>query len=519
MRWEPRVQACIPALTTGSDQQELKLNLPDTFRRADELSAVYGDSPGETAALIEWLLGLIYAADTIHPETAGEWKTWVERRTRLDAVADWVESHPGCWDLFDPEQPLGQNPALHPYLDAYGVGPAQLFVERVGDYNQFFDHHHLHHPEPVPADAAWRAMLVQHAFAIGMRGRIKASAMGLPGTFTNLGTNRLASRLRVIARPAWDGATFGDLLRLNTAPWPRHPGPLNLTWGQQLPLRRDFSQPGPRQARTPQGPADLHTVLGRSIALRPAPLADGTPGVDRVLIGAGETLSPLPAEYLQDAVTHTGPGGSKRLMAPSATRDLWRESEALYAAVAERDKGTDLYGRIAMLQGRRIHLWTVGLLSTQGKPITWVCDEFPYVPGRESGLRHAAEQGSGICEYAARALYLAASTARDIAYANPKPDDKKAQIARFNGEPEMWAGAADHFHVLLDRVAAGEDTADALTDFGQAVRELTVQSLNDRLISLSGGATGLEARVTAQRHLENLLEHGKAPVQLKEPSA
>ncbi|WP_079131654.1 MULTISPECIES: type I-E CRISPR-associated protein Cse1/CasA [unclassified Streptomyces] len=518
MRWEPRDQACIPALTSGSDQQELKLNLPDTFRRADEISAVYGDSPGETAAVIEWLLGLIYAADA-YPETTDEWKQWVETRAPLNEVATWIEKHPGCWDLFDSEQPLGQNPTLHQHLDTYGVGPAQLFVERVGDYNQFFDHHHLHHPEPVPADAAWRAMLVQHAFAIGMRGRIKASAMGLPGTFTNLGTNRLASRLRVIARPAWDGATLGDLLRLNITPWPREPGPLNLTWNQELPQRRDFTQPGPRQARIPQGPADLHTVLGRSIALRPALLADGTAGVDRVLIGAGETLSPLPAEYLQDAVTHTGPGGTKRLLGPSANRDLWRESEALYAAVADRDKGTDLYGRIATLHGRRIHLWTIGLLSTQGKPITWVTDEFPYVPGREAPLRHAAETGSAICEYAARALYLAASTARDIAYPNPKPDDKKAQIARFNGEPEMWAGAADHFHVLLDQVTAGEDTTSALDDFGSAIRALSIQGLNDRLISLSGSATGLEARVMAQSRLEKLLDHSKAPVHLKEAAA
>ncbi|MGW0469502.1 type I-E CRISPR-associated protein Cse1/CasA [Streptomyces sp. NPDC003027] len=517
MRWEPRNQECIPALTIGPDQQRTKLNLSDTFRRCDQIAAVYGDTPGETAALLEWLLGLIYAADQ-YPETPDEWRTWVESRTPLTHVADWIENHPGCWDLFDAEQPLGQNAVLLPHLDTYGVGPAQLFMERVGDYNQFFDHHHLHHPEPVPADAAWRAMLVQHTFAIGMRGRIKASAMGLPGTFTNLGTNRLAQRLRIIARPAWDGATLGDLLRVNTAPWPHEPGPLNLSWQQDFPMRRDFSQPGPRQARTPQGPADLHTILGRSIALRPARLPDGSPGVDRVLIGAGETLTPLAAEYLQDAVTHDGPGG-KRLLGPSPTRDLWRESEALYAAVAERDKGTDLYGRIAMLHGRRIHLWTVGLLSTQGKPITWVSDEFPYVPGRETQLRSAAEQGSTICEYAARALYLAAANARDIAYPNPKPDDKKTQLARFNGEPEMWAGAADLFHILLDQVAASGNTAEALAEFGRATRALAIDSLNGRLTSLTGGGSGLQARVTAQNRLENLLNHTSAPAQLKEAAA
>ncbi|MFC7842792.1 type I-E CRISPR-associated protein Cse1/CasA [Streptomyces sp. NPDC057382] len=517
MRWEPRTQACIPALTTGPDLRRVKLNLVDVFRRADELAAVCGDTPGETAALVDWLIGLIHAADQ-HPETSDEWLSWVTDRTPLNKVADWIASHSGCWDLFDPERPLGQNPALRPHLDTYGVGPAQLFLERVGDYNQFFNLHHLHHPAPVPADAAWRAMLTQHAYGIGMRGRIKAKDMGLPGTFTNLGTNRLATRLKVIARPAWPGATLGDLLRLNTAPWPDEPGPLNLTWNQNEPSRRDFTRPGPQQARTPQGPADLHTVLGRSIALRPTVLPDGRIGVDRVLIGAGETLPELPATYLQDAVTFDTPSGKKTLLKPSPTRELWRESHALYAAVAERDKGTDLYGRVAMLHGRRVHLWAIGLLATQGKLTTWLSDEFPYVPGRETQLRRAAEQGSAICEYTARSLYLVAAAAREIAYPNPKPDDKAAQLARFNGEPEMWAGAGDLFHHLLDQVADTGAAIETLATFGRDIRALAITSLDGRLTSLPPGGTGLQARVTARARLRALLGHSKAPVQLKEPA-
>ncbi|EFL31933.1 predicted protein [Streptomyces viridochromogenes DSM 40736] len=261
MQWEPRAQACIPVLTTGPDLRRVKLNLVDVLCRADELAAVCGDTPGETAALIDWLIGLIHAADQ-HPETSDEWLSWVTDRTPLDKVADWIASHPGCWDLFDPERPLGQNPVLHPHLDTYGVGPAQLFLERVGDYNQFFNLHHLHHPEPVPADAAWRAMLTQHVYGIGMRGRIKAKDMGLPGTFTNLGTNRLATRLKVIARPAWPGATLGDLLRLNTAPWPDEPGPLNLTWKSGRAVPKRLHTAGTTASPHFAGPADLHTVLG-----------------------------------------------------------------------------------------------------------------------------------------------------------------------------------------------------------------------------------------------------------------
>ncbi|MFB7260656.1 type I-E CRISPR-associated protein Cse1/CasA [Streptomyces nojiriensis] len=501
----------MPALTTHG--KPVELNAVEVLRQADHIAAVYGRTPGETVAVTEWLLGLAYAAD-VYPETATEWRTWVENRKPLAEVADWLETHDGCWDLFDPVAPLGQNPALHPHLNQYGVGPAQLVMEQAGDYNQFFSREHLHSPTILPAAEAWRAMLTQHAYAIGMKAKIKTKDMGLPAPFANLSSARLVSRLRVIARPAWEGATFGDLLRLNLTPSGQEPGHLNLTWKQPAgPVRRDFTRRGAEQTRTPSGPADLHTVLGRSIALRPAALPDGTAGVDRVLIGPGETLGDLPAVFLQDAVTV-----DQGLLRPSLTRDLWRQSHSLYAAVAERDKGTDLYGRIAMLHGRRIHLVAVGLLATQGKLVSWVADEYPYVPGRETELRHAAEQGSAICEHAAKGLYAAAATAQTYAYPNPNPADKPDQIARFNGATEMWGAAADLFHTLMDDVADDTPAVEALAAFGTELRAVAVDSLDARLASLPTAGNGLEAQARARARLTEYLNQPKAPVHLKDPS-
>ena len=518
MLWDPRYQACIPVLTTGPEPRT-KVNVIELFRQADQLTAVYGQTPGETVAVIEWLLGLAHAAG-VRPTSHEGWKDWVEERHSLEQVAEWLEQHPGCWNLFDRDEPLGQNAGLLGHLAQYGVGPAQLFLERAGDYNQHFDHHHLHHQAPVPADEAFRAMLTQHVYAIGMRARIKAKDMGLPAAFTNLATCRLAARIRVLAVMDRPDASVGDLIRLNLTPWERESDPdsqgFNLTWTQRP--RRTFASAGIKEARTPRSPADLHSILGRSIALRPCPLPGGAVGVDRVLIAPGETLDVLPAAFVQDAVVD--PQG-RGFLKPSAQRELWREAHTLYAAVSDHDKDTDLYGRVAMLKkGHRVQLWAVGLLATRGKLNTWVSDHFPYIPGREGELRIAAEEGSSICEYVASALYRAAATAQEIAYPNPKPADKKAQIARFNAEREVWAGAGEPFHVLLEAVTRSTAPSfDALAVFAAEIRELAVVSLNARLDSLPSVGRGLQAKVRAQSRLQGLLDHPPHSARhLKEPA-
>ncbi|MER7770444.1 type I-E CRISPR-associated protein Cse1/CasA [Kitasatospora sp. NPDC096140] len=538
MPWDPRHQACIPVLTihggpvrpgpagggepppaTPADEGEqgrpglAKVSVVRALRDADRIATVYGSTPGETVALLEWLLGVLYAAGC-HPESHGEWSAWVEERRPLTDAADWLADHPGVWDLFDAERPLGQNAALLRHVDEFGVGPAQLVIEHAGDYNQHFDHRHLHHPEPLPADAAWRAMLTQHAFGQGRRARIPAKEMGLPAPFTNLSTCRLGSRIRVLAL----GPTLGDTLRLNLAPWDGDdPGTFNLTWGDRS-CRRSFHRTGAHEVRRPDGPADLHTVLGRSVALRAAALPNGEPGVDRVLVGPGETLVELPDVYRQDEVVVLRAGKPVTLK-PQASRELWRESHALYAAVAERVKGNDLYGRLAMLRSARPELWAVGLLADKGNPIAWVDDRFPFVPGREAGLRQASEQGSAVAEYAAAALRAAAATACEHVYPNAKPTDRSAQSARFDGEPELWAGAGTEFHAMLDAVADGHPVGPALDRFGAAIRALATDALKARLDSLRLAGRELKAHTMALKRLQDVLDHPDAPNPLKETAA
>lgn len=487
--------------------------MAEALRDADLLRGVFGATPGETVALVEYLLAICYATETA-PETEGEWIDWVEQRHPLDRAAERLLAAPTTdWDLFDPDTPLGQNSLLAPYIDEHGSGPAQLVLEHVGDYVQFIDHHHLEHPRPLRADEAFRAMLVQHCYGPGIRGRVPGNLPGLGPKLNTLGTCRLATRARVLAL----GETLGETLRLNLQPVDDCFGTFNTTWTQAGRTRREFTtKPA---GRIPDGPADLHTVLGRSILLRPAFEADGTLCVDRVMVGAGELLAtPLHANFVQDAIfvgNRTKPQ-ERRPFSVSAKRALWREAHALYSAVHDRDKGTDLYSRLGSASGLRVRLWAVGIASEDNKLLTWIADSFPFVSGREAELREAASTGADLAWHVANALRQAAQEAWKIAYPNPKPADKARQVARFDAEAEHYAATPRPFHRLLDRVADGESADEALQPYAEDVVRTARDLLRKRLDSLPLNSRGFRARAAAEQRFAAALTDSRAQTALQE---
>lgn len=482
------------------------LGLADVLRQAESLRAVSGTTPGEIVAIIEYLLGICYASGT-YPRSSSQWTQWVRGRQSLSAATQWLLEQPNQhWNLFDPATPLGQNALLAAHLDEHGCGPAQLVLEQAGDYLQFFDHHHLEHPQPLPADEAFRAMLVQHAYGPGMRGRISGKLLGK--TLNNLATGRLATRIRVLAL----GETLADTLRLNLHPYPNEPGIFNTTWTQTDRRRFDQKPTG----RTPRGPADLHSLLGRSILLRPLRRADGSLAVDRVLVGAGELLAPLPDTYLQDAVLVPLGKTDSAPLRPTANKALWREAHALYAAVAENPKDNDLYSRLTDLPGARIRLWAVGLVSEDNKLLTWLADSFPFVNGREQGLWDAAKHGSDVADFVAEALRKAADTARLLAYPNANPEHKKHQLQRFDARAEHFAAAAAPFHQMLEAVADGESAEDAADDFARTTVHTAHRLLEHRLDTLPPNSRGFRTRAAAQNRLGLELRRAYAPRPIRE---
>ncbi|MCK8678372.1 type I-E CRISPR-associated protein Cse1/CasA [Streptomyces lichenis] len=504
----------MPALTAKGE--DIHFSLLDVLRRADELHAPLCTTPGEAVALIEYLLAICFAAED-YPASPDEWCTWVIEGHPFDKAVEWLaDGAPGDWDLFHRDTPLGQNSQLRCKMDVEGTGPAQLILERVGDYSQFFDHHHLEDPTPIPAAEAFRALLVQHVY--GLAGRARLSGKWLGPKLTNLAAGRLQSRIRVVAQ----GNTLGETLRLNLYPAAGgEVGRFNHSWTSAIFSRRGFQTKPP--GRVTSGPADLHSCLGRSVLLEPVTAANGKDVlVTRVLIGAGEILELDPERDFEDAVSKQKVNGHGRPLWPSPTRALWRDAHALYTAATKEEKG--LFGRLRTLAARTgdglgggspYTLWAVGLLADKTLVTTWTDGYFPYAPSQEIELCWASQHGSAVAERIADGLERAAYAAWKIVYPNPKPADRPAQQARFDARREFWPAAEQPFLYLLEETALGAPAAQALPDYTAELRLLAEDFLKHRLDSLPANDTGMRARARAEQRFREWLAAPGAPVELR----
>lgn len=507
--YDLRFRSCIKALTIDPDlhkQLEARwLPLVDVFERAEEIPALVHTSP--LARIVQYeLLGALCYATGVHPRTESDYRSWVTGRRSLTEVADELRGarFDGMFDLTHPEHPFGQNAQLAPYLSEHGYGPAQLQLDRAADYHQFFDHVHLHDPEPVPIEEAFVALLVQHAYGLGGRVRAKTDWFGSAFTYGSLG--RLGGRVRTLAL----GSSLADTLRLNLTPTDR-PGTLNFSWTGTATARRTFRGAGGHSRRTPDGPADLHSVLGRSALLSTTTAPSGEVTVARVLMGAGELLQPLGQRWLQDAVMD-----GDRPQQANAERALWRHSHALYAAAAPGgQKGTDLYSRLIHLD-QRVDLWSVALIAKQRNVTGWVSDTFPFLAARHGALRRAAQDGVAWAEYLASAVRSAAAVARDVTYPRARPEERTTLLRRFHPGAAMWGRFEQPFHTLLEDIASGTDQQQALASYARAITDAASEALRERLRSLPDTGTGLEATVRAAARLLAELTKKRAPAELQE---
>ncbi|MEU6680985.1 type I-E CRISPR-associated protein Cse1/CasA [Streptomyces sp. NPDC046925] len=478
------------------------LSLVEVFEQAENIQALVHASPGVRVALHELLLGLCYATG-VHPRSEREWDQWVASRHSLADVAEQLRDprFDGLLDLTHPEHPFGQNKLLDPHMAEHGYGTAQLEIERAGDYAQFADHVHLHDPRPLPLHEAFHGVLVQNCYGLGGRAMAKTSWFGRPFTFAAVG--RLGARVRNLAL----GENLADTLRLNLVPTTR-PGDFNFSWTRGKPRR--FGTPGANYRRTPGGPADLHSVLGRSILLHPTRTEQGETVIDRVLIGAGELLNPPGEDELQDAVMD---GDYPQQARPD--KALWRQSHALYAAATPDTKGTGLLSRLARLD-RPVQIWSVALLAKQRKPLGWVSDTFPYHRSSQRQLHHAASAAVVWADYLTRAASSAAAVARDAAYPRARPEERASLLKRLDPAPQMWAGFEAPFHALLDAVTAGVPLPQAQADCAAAFLARTRDALGQRLGCLPRSGAGREAKVLAEHRLNSELHRPKTPRDLKD---
>lgn len=468
--------------------------LSEVFVHADRDVAISHPSPGTVIACYELLLALCYAAG-VAPENDARWTADVEQRASLAQVAKWLwaPENEGRFNLFDKERPFGQHVGLSAHLADHGYSPVQLVLERAKDYNQFADHVHLSDPEPMTARDAFLAMITQHAYGLGGRMMTPASIFGDP--FTRGAVGRLGARVRVLAI----GDSIADTLRLNLRPtFSNAIGAFNATWTDKE--RRPFRST--RESRQLEGPADWHSVLGRSILLRPK--GDQTQSsncvtVDRVLLGAGEMITPnMMSDH--DAVYV----GGKWLQA-SLSRALWRDAHAIYGASLGSGHGQTLFDLIARLT-RPINLLAVGLDATNSKVAGWVRDVFPYNPRHKDELHMAAERGAMLAEEAVQVVRRAAVTARRYFYPRFSRETGPKLLARFDASDEVYARAGALFHQLLRVVADGTDPHEALRRHAMIMHRIAVEALDERLRPLPPNTRGWRAAVQARDELLRQIE-------------
>ncbi|MFJ4438694.1 type I-E CRISPR-associated protein Cse1/CasA [Streptomyces sp. NPDC088923] len=481
------------------------------FEDAEDLSALEGATPGETVAVIEYLLAICFAA-AVFPRNDTEWREWVRGKRDLSPAAKWLRKRPDAeWNLFDPRKPLGQADFLRKDLDRCGVGPAQLVMEHAGDYAQLMDHRHLENEEPLPAAEAFRALLTQHQFGLPGRARISDNKHG--PALTNLIGGRLQSRVRVVAL----GESVAETLRLNLYPVRGSGGRLNTTWGPKTGRREFTRRPG---GRTPNGPADVHSYLGRSVLLRPAWGPDGEIVVDRVIIGSGELLTLDPDLHFEDAVPYVKANGALTWLAASPARAVWRDAHALYGAVCTAQSG--FWYRLGKLPYERLgfevpyQLWAVGMVAKKSLPLAWSDGCYPYAPGMEQQLYDASRRGSDIAEYLARVLGLAAWVAFDTVYPRPNPNDKDRLLARFDARTELWQFAEDLFNDLLQETAAyGSNPECLLLGYAAEMRQTAHVLLDRKFDSLPARDLVTEAKIKALDLFLRRMNHEDAPVELR----
>ncbi|WP_073966762.1 type I-E CRISPR-associated protein Cse1/CasA [Streptomyces sp. CB02460] len=518
--WDPRYSPCVPTVTL--DGHSAHHSLCALLRHADELFTVECSSPGEAVSVIEYLLAICFAAG-VCPGSDEEWRDWIESGRALSPAADWLDGRPDDdWDLFHPSAPLGQSSELAGDFGDSSTGTAQLVIEHAGDYNQHFDHHHLERAHPLPAAEAFRAMLTQHAY--GLYGRARMSGKRLGAKVTNLAAGRLNGRIRVVAL----GRTLGETLRLNLYPSDGPTGALNTSWTTPDGFRRRRFE-GPSEPRTPEGPADLHSALGRSVLLHPAAGPGGQTVVDRVLIGAGEVLAIDQERHSQDAVFATTAGGVRKPLWPSPTRALWQDAHALYGAV--RDDRTGLYARLRSLRlrsddaGAPYQLWAVGLLANKTLPVIWTYGSYPYAPHMERHLYQASYRGSVLAEYLAWSLRKAAVIAAETAFPAMRTADEAGQVARLDARQMFWPAAEEPFYALLDEVIdRGPEEDDPVSEPCIAYAALLLKTARAHLLQRLDALHLLSAdnnlaRARAVQLFENLVTARKAPAELRGETA
>jgi CRISPR system Cascade subunit CasA len=495
------------------DGSRVVLSLSEVFERAPQLRALFGDSPIQTAALLRFLLAVLYSCLAL--ETEERWKILaLAGAFPLDRISQYLTKWRPRFDLFDPERPFYQTPGLEKYF----VPIQKLFPERAaGNNDTLFDHTHEDSAFSVEPAAAARGLITLQAFAVGglvsFEQKEDRSASG----------GALATGMFI----AISGANlFETLLRSLSRYDPANGEPMPVTNGDR-PAWERMERVLPRD-RFPDGLRDYLTFQSRRLLLRPDVDKKGGIRCDGIAILKGEQLDP--GWSLRDRDPYVA---FRRFEKATTARDqwlplgldpdraVWRDSAALFAP---RKKDSNIrspyhFKWLSRLSGSlfelpQFELIVIGQATDQATILLWREERLilPRVFLTQDQYQYNAELQNAleIAETSARLLRQSIRNVLDKLGVNTKkgtPHLSQAQLS-------YWSGLEISFRKFLTDLAAVPSHEDgdfhgqhlpALEFWKESVRTAAKRSYEGFANSLSAGARTLAALAIADRFLAGRL--------------
>lgn len=317
---------CVPVNTIRGHQREVGLR--DLFKSAAQIQDLALPMPPATAALLR-VLTAIAARVTGLDDPDLPLAEWHERRTTLlrdapgfgpDAVDSYFSAH--VWDLYHPQRPLLQDPALTEQCPKSSGINSVIFGRPAGNNLAWLSPHTDTAPLPVASREALWHLLIHHYYGPSGTGGTRTA-----GTVTSRKLRAGPLRSTVSFHP--QGANLYETLLLHQTPYTGD--------GQDIPDACPWEQPNPPDPLDPPAPLTWpgRLLTGRSLhAVLLVPSPDGTAAIDAYSTWAvqHDRLQANDPFLIYDT-DPTKP--ADRMRTPrraNADRGVWRDLDALLLA-------------------------------------------------------------------------------------------------------------------------------------------------------------------------------------------
>lgn len=453
------------------------------------------------SALLRLLIALVHRAIE-GPCTMDERKALL-RSGRLPAerIGKYLEKWADRFDLFDPDRPFMQVPALQGLQCEFPV--VKMCPEQTSGNNPvLFDHSFDDHPRFMAAPELARRLVTLQATALtsgkSALSHTKDSPSGRAALVFVQGRNLFETIVLNMVR--YDRGSA----KADSAVWEREPPGL------------DHLRESPE--RSPTGLADRYTWRSRAILLK-GECRDGLLGASRMLLASGESLSPT--AYAGDPMVAYKVVEQRGLVALTLRTDrkFWRDylallphsaSESGYMPPRVVEEAAEL---VTDYQDLDLMVLAQAAVPGQPKIEIWRKETFPLPPsffqqGSEGlllNLQSAIGKAEEVHQVLQKAGYaLAAGLIARDGSRKPAPRDVQALLGSLNIIPQYWTRLETEFPRLVSDIGKGQEQASlAVNGWGELLVRTARTSLGSATRNVEPRANALKAVSDAEKKLED----------------